>query len=116
MRFRVVLLEEDRVAFRCVARPVGAAVEPVHELAGIVPDGKGEDHATTESLAHGRQAAEFGSTGRFGETCLRSDDVARGISAGEDLAVLDVFAGDRCQSTGWSAIIGVELRDNREWL
>lgn len=94
MSFRIVLLKEGWVAFRFAARAVGAAVEPVHELAGIVPDGKGEDQATTKSLTHGRQAAKFGSTGRFGDTCLRSNNIALGIGAGEDLAVLDVFAGD----------------------
>lgn len=59
VRRRVVLRDEGGVALRGVAGPVAAAVQPVHELAGVVPDGEGQHHAAAERLTHRRQAAEL---------------------------------------------------------
>jgi len=43
---------QSRVAFSSIARTSIAAVQPVHELTGVVPDGHGEDHTASECLAH----------------------------------------------------------------
>lgn len=47
-----------RVTLSCVARACITAVHPVHEVAGTVPDGENEDHATLKGIAHDWQTAK----------------------------------------------------------
>jgi len=48
---------QSRVAFSSIAGTSIAAVQPVHELTGVIPDGHGEHHTTSECLAHLCKAA-----------------------------------------------------------
>jgi hypothetical protein len=56
----VGLIGQDKlgVTLSCVARTCVTTVHPVHEVAGTVPDGENEDHATLKGFAHDWKAAE----------------------------------------------------------
>ena len=56
----VGLIGQDKlgVTLSCVARASVTTVHPVHEVAGTVPDGENEDHATLKGIAHDRQTAK----------------------------------------------------------
>lgn len=113
---RVLLRDESRVALGLAARTVDAAVEPVHELTGVVPDGEGEHHAAAERLAHGGQAAESLGVRVRGVARLRRDGVARGVGRRNERAILHVPPRNRCQRARRRAVVRVELRDHRERL
>ena len=47
-----------KVALGAAARAAASTVEPIHELAVVIPNTEDQDHATAERLAHGGQAAK----------------------------------------------------------
>lgn len=55
---RVLGQDGGRVALGAAARAAASTVEPIHELAVVIPNTEDQDHATAERLAHGGQAAE----------------------------------------------------------
>ena len=99
-------------------------VEPEHVDRMVVPDGEGENHATTEGAAHGRHTSELGEvvvvaeSGLLFGTELVGDAVGLGHAADlgdavvDDDAVLDVLAADLGELAGVGAVSGDELGDD----
>lgn len=110
MSARVVGQNRGRVACGAAAGTAAAAVQPVHVLAVVVPDAKGQDHARGQSLAHGCEATIV--RGRR----ARGGDVAAGLGAWDRNAVLDVLAGDADKVAGRAAGIRVKLSNDGEGL
>lgn len=110
MSARIVGQNRGRVACGAAAGAAAAAIQPVHVLAVVVPDAKGQDHARGQSLAHGCEAAIV--RGRR----ARGDDVAAGLGAWDGNAVLDVLAGDADKVAGRAAGIRVKLGSDGEGL
>lgn len=90
-------------------------------MPGVVPDGHGEDHTTSECLAHlcepttllegrGHDLAEGFLDGVDAHTSDLDDSVL------DNLVVLDVEASDVAKCAGGGTIVCVELRDYGEGL
>jgi hypothetical protein len=90
-------------------------------LTGVVPDGHGEDHTTSEGLAHLCEPTTLleGRCHNFAEGLLDGVDAHTSDlddSILNNLVVLDVEASDIAERTSSSTIVCVELRDYGEGL
>lgn len=118
MRVRVACLNQRRIALGAAAGPVAARVQPVHVLAVVVPNAKGQHHASSECLAHRRQGAEFSGAPVDSFTPCRVDGVPATAShgAGQSNVVLLVYPSDFAECAGSGTIVRDELSDHRERL
>lgn len=108
MSIRVVGNNRGWVACRAAAGAAAAAIQPVHVAAGVIPDAKGQDHARSQSLAHGCEAAI-----RRGRRARR-DDVTTRLGTRDGNAVLNVLASNADKVTRRTAVIRVELGGDGE--
>ena len=109
-----------------VRRVVG--VEPEHRRGVVVPEGEGQNHTVTESLAELLEAAVLVEVVGVAEDFLLLGtevlgDGVDGVDSGDvdvgvldHLAVLDVDAADLRESSGGGVVAGQELGDNCERL
>jgi hypothetical protein len=111
-----------RVALSCVARAGITTVHPVHEVAGAVPDGEDEDHATLKGVTHDWQTAKTLGFSCCGVAVVSSDAVkARPCgrvsnSVRDNSAFLHVRALNVDEGTSCRAIVSDEACGYRELL
>jgi hypothetical protein len=120
-RSRIIGLNKSRVSFSSVARTSTSAVQPVHELTGVIPDGHGENHTAFECLAHLCESATLleGRGHNFAERFFDGVDAHTGDlddSVLDNLVVLDVETSDVAEGAGGSTVVCVELGDYGERL
>lgn len=103
-------LNDRWVPLSATARAVASTIQPVHELAIVIPNAEYEDHAATQSLAHCIETAKLSTRSAAG--C--GDTITTRLSASNLDTVLDIGSYDLDETPGCCSIVRDKLRRNGE--